>query len=644
MRGFIRLACMLWTGLLSVDGRAETPIRLEINMMDAGRSLVHVREVIPVHAGENLFAYPQWIPGEHGPNGPIDAVAGLFFRGGGRDMVWRRDLVDMYQFHVQVPPGLHEVEVRFDFLSVPGLLQRVNAMSYGGISGHLAMLEMCNFVIYPEGRPVREIPMALTLQLPAGWSFGTALEPVGGGPGAVPLAAHFKPVSVEQLVDSPIVMGDHCRKYPLAPEITPQHMLDVCADTDAGLQVQPALLEALSNTVRQAGRLFASYHYAHYDFVLALSKRIKGDSLEHHQSADYRVSSLDYADEDTRRTLGYLLPHEYLHSWCGKYRRPVGLATPDYKTPMQDDLLWVYEGLTQYYGWVVAARAGFTTPQDFVDRVTGVVSGMHGEQGRLWRNLQDTADASSILRGGDQAWYGWRRGQDYYNEGAVVWLLADVKIRQLTKGRKSLDDFAALFFGGGGNSGWKVVPYGFADVVRALDAVAPYDWSGFWQTHLQAHSADSLFRELEETGYRFEYREEMVPAEAEFLKKADMVDARASLGFFVGPKGEIPEVRYGSVGFAAGIGPGDRIKTINGEAYTSALLGKALREAKTGKEPIVLGTVREDEEVERRIDYHGGDRFPWLTREPQRPDLLMEISTPRLASGVKPAGVSRLRR
>lgn len=624
------VALCLELGLLSapVRGRAEPPIRLQLDMMDAGRSLVHVREVLPVHAGENAFEYPQWIQGEHGPNGPIDAVAGVFFRGGGKDLVWRRDLVDMYQFHVQVPQGVSEMELRFDFLSVPGLFERVNAMAYGGVTGHIAMLEMCNFVIYPAERPVRNIPVALTLHMPTGWSFGTALEPVADASGSDP---EFKTVSVEQLVDSPIVMGDHCRKYPLAPEVTPRHMLDVCADTEAELAVQPALLEALSNTVRQAGRLFASYHYAHYDFVLALSKRISGDSLEHHQSADYRVASLDFANEETRRSLGYLLPHEYIHSWCGKYRRPIGLATPDYKTPLQDDLLWVYEGLTQYYGWVIAARAGFTTEGGFLDGITQVASGLNGQQGRAWRNLQDTADASSILRGGDPAWYGWRRGQEYYNEGAMVWLLADAKIRQLTQGRKSLDDFAALFFGAGGNSGWKVAPYRLEDVVHALNAVAPYDWAAFWQGYLQAHSVDALFSELGETGYRFEYRAEMTPAEAEFMKTFEMVDARASLGFMVWPKGVIPEVRHTSPGFAAGIGPGDTIKTVNGQPYSVATLRKALQDAKTGKDPIVLGTVRAEDEIERRIDYHGGERFPWLVREPEVPDLLLKIALPRPA-------------
>ena len=252
-------------------------------------------------------------------------------------------------------------------------------------------------------------------------------------------------------------------------------------------------------------------------------------------------------------------------------------------------------------------------------------SHLRDETGRTWRSVQDTADASQILRGGDPAWAGWRRGQEYYNEGALLWLEADVRIRQLTGGRKSLDDFAALFFGNGGTSDWAVVPYRFEDVMRALNAVAPYDWAGFWRTNLDSHSPDAVFAGLDATGYRFAYRDEMIAAEADALGKSGYVDARASLGFLSGSKGDVPDVRYGSPAFLAGMGPGDEIKTVNGAAYSGENLRKAIRDAKDGANDIVLGTVRDGEDVERRIAYHGGERFPWLVRDPARADLLGEI-------------------
>lgn len=610
---------------LPASSQTADAIQLRIDMTDASRHLVHVQESLPAHQGDNVFEYPQWIPGEHGPNGPIDAVAGVHFRVAGNDISWRRDLVDLYALHVNVPPSTSHVELSFDFIASGGLFSNVNAMAYGGLSSHLAMLEMSSLVIYPAGLPVHDIPVVLSLHLPDGWHYGTALRPTEElGPDV-----RFAQVSVEQLVDSPIVIGSHCRQFPLAPEIAPKHSLDICADTDAELSVRPETLEKFSNLVREAGKLYNSYHYDHYDFVLALSSKIEGDSLEHHQSADYRVTSLDMTKLPARLSIGYLFPHEYSHSWCGKYRRPIGLATPDYKTPMRDDLLWVYEGLDQYLGWLLSVRSGFWSQQDFLDSLTPRLATLDRQSGRTWRNLQDTADASSILRGGDPAWHNWRRGQEYYEEGALVWLETDAKIRQLTHNQKSIDDFAALFFGKEGNTSWKVVPYTFNDVTFDLNAIAPYDWAGFWTERLNAHTPRAPQAGLETAGYKLVEREEMSPLEQGML--GTLTDMRSALGFLADDKGIMYDVTFTSPAFAAGFSPMDQITKVNGAPFSSSVLRQAVRDAKTSTIPIAFTILRDGDSIERRIDYHQGERYPWIVREETFPDLFLDILKPRAA-------------
>jgi predicted metalloprotease with PDZ domain len=607
----------------SASSQTGGPIQLRIDMTDASRHLVHVHETLPVHPGDNVFEYPQWIPGEHGPNGPIDAVADIHFFTGTNDLTWRRDLVDLYALHVNVPPGTSQIDLNFDFLGVEGLFYGINAMSYGGLSSHLAMLEMSSLILYPADHPVHDIAVTLSLHLPDGWHYGTALRPTEQhGPDI-----RFAQVSVEQLIDSPIVMGDRCKQFPLAPEVTPKHSLDVCADTDADLALKPETLDKFSNLVREAGTLYRSHHYDHYDFVLALSSHIAGDSLEHHQSADYRVASLDMTKLEGRLSLGYLFPHEYSHSWCGKYRRPIGLATPDYKTPMHDDLLWVYEGLDQYLGWLLSVRSGFWTPQDFLDGLTPRLATLDRQSGRTWRNMQDTADASSFLRGGDSAWHNWRRGQEYYEEGALVWLETDVKIRQLTQNRKSIDDFAALFFGKEGDTTWKVVPYTFQDVVRDLNAIAPFDWAAFWTERLNSHAPRAPLAGLEGAGYKLVEREEMSPLEQNML--GTRTDMHSPLGFLVDDKGIMYDVTYTSPAFAAGFGPMDRITAVNGTPFSSAVLRKAVQDAKNTTSPILFTVLREGESINLRIDYHQGERYPWIVRDDSHPDLFLDILKPR---------------
>ena len=605
-----------------VSAQKPAPTQLYLDLTDAPRRILHITEKLSVHPGENTFEYPQWIPGDHRATGPIDTVTGIRFLAGGKPLQWRRDLVDMYAFHVDVPRGVSQLELHFDFIGSQGIF---NTLSYNGFAPEVTILEMCAIVMYPANTPVHDIPVVLTMHVPPGWNYGTALR----GDRRVGDDITFGQVSVEQLVDSPTVIGAHCKRFPLAPETTPAHSMDVCADDDASLALKPDLLEHMSNLAREAGAVSHSYHYDHYDFVIADSAAIPVDALEHHQSADYRVNSLDTSVMQGRYMAAYLLPHEYFHSWCGKYRRPIGLATPDYKTPMQDDLLWVYEGLTQYYGEVLAVRAGFLTEDQYVAMLGQNIFSMDMQAGRDWRNVQDTADASTILRGGARDYANWRRGQDYYPEGALLWMWADTIIREKTNGKKSLDDFAVRFLGNGGNSTWKVVPYTSADVVRDLNAVVPYDWAGFWADGLSRLHARAPFAGATNAGYVFHYTDQINPMEKTRLAARGFSDALASLGLIVTKDGSLAEVRWDSPAFAAGIGADDKITAVNGKPYTAEALDAAIAAAKGTTTPIELTTTRGKQTIVRKVDYHDGLRYPNLDRDPSKPDMLADILKPK---------------
>ena len=607
-------------------GQISSPVTIRIDLIDAPRHLVHVTEVLPAHAGDNSFSYPEWIPGQHLPGGPIDNLTGIVFHAGdvnGPVVPWRRDSVDMYSFHVQAPAGTDSLTVKFDVLEVPS---RANTIGTNRASSHVVMLEPSEAVLYPTGVAVREIPISATIHLPMGWSSATALwtgdqkDPMLHGQDTT-----FAMVSMEQFVDSPILAGDHCRQYPLAPEMKPVHTLDVCAEKSADLEAQAAFLEGMNQLVRQAGLLFKSHHYDHYDFLVAMSPHLEGDSIEHTQSADYVVKSLNLKDEANSGFISYLFPHEFTHSWCGKYRRPVGMATPEYHTPQQDDLLWVYEGMTEYYGDVLAARAGFRTPQEALDAFDRAAYDVD-QPGRRWRTVQDTADASPILRGNDAAYSSWRLSQDYYHEGALIWLEADVTIRRLSGGSRSLDDFAARFLGATaagptGDTGPGVLTYRFEDVVRTLNETQPYDWAEFWITRLNALTTRPPTAGLEESGYSYADGETMVADEAAFMAASHMSEMFHSLGIFVLPDGTLRDVWIGSPAFTAGLGPGDKLTAVNGQPYTSDLLTKVVRDSKTSKGPITLTATREDESATYTIDYHGGEKYAVLKRN-RNPDIL----------------------
>jgi predicted metalloprotease with PDZ domain len=602
-----------------------SPILLHVDLTDAPRHLLHAHLEIPVTAGPLTLEYPQWIPGDHRPTGPIDNLAGIIVRADGKDLPWRRDDVDMFGIHVEVPAGVNRLEVSLDFLATPG---DTGSDMDGATSANMTVLEWNSVVLYPAHTPVAQIPIVASLTTPADWKLGTALT-VTGQKG---LETSFAPVSVEQLVDSPVITGRYFREIPLAPEITPKHYLDVAGDAASDVDLKPEYIAAVNQLVRETVPLYASRHYETYHFLLSLSDVIREEGLEHHQSSDNGVEKMGVSDPKLAMMNADLLPHEFTHSWNGKYRRPEGLATPDYATPQKGDLLWVYEGMTQYWGDVLAARSAFWTPEVYREALAWSAARLDAKPGRTWRNLQDTAIAAQVLRGNHQNWGNWRRSQDYYAEGELIWLDADTTIRQLTHDQKSLNDFCVKFLSVGGNTPPKVLPYNFDEIVADLNAVAPYDWRTFLNERLESHAAHAPLSGIEHGGYRLTYGTDPTSFEDAYLAKAKQVDAWFSAGIMVGAMGNINDVRMNSPAFQAGLGPGTKLVAVNGHAFTGDVLRQAIRGAKGKTEPIELIVSNDDEFRIVHLDYHDGEKYPRLERVQGTTDLLDEILKP-LAAG-----------
>ncbi len=600
---------------------SAAPIVVHVDLKDAPRKLLHAHLTIPVSAGPLTLEYPEWIPGDHRPTGPIDNLTGLVIRANGQDLPWRRDDVDMYGFHVEVPPGVSSLDVSLDLLATAGFSG--SDMS-GATSAHMTVLEWNSVILYPAHVPVAQIPITASVTMPPEWKFGTAL-PVASQTGA---EASFAPVSVEQLVDSPLITGRYFREIALAPEVTPKHYLDVAGDGPEDVDLKPAFLASISQLVREAGTLYGSRHYETYHFLLSLSDVVRGEGLEHHQSSDNGVEKDGYANPKSAMLNADLLPHEFTHSWNGKYRRPAGLATPDYATPMQGELLWVYEGMTQYWGNVLSARTALLTPELYREQLAWDAARLDVKPGRTWRNVQDTAISSQILRGGSAAWSNWRRSQDYYSEGELIWLDADTTIRQLTKGKKSLNDFCLKFLAVGGNTPPKVVPYTFDDIVADLNAVTPYDWRSFLMERLNTHVAHAPLGGIDHGGYKLVYGTDPTEFEQAYMDHFKEVDAWFSAGMMVGTSGAISDVRVGSAAFTAGLGPGTKVLAVNGRGFTGDVFKSALRAAKGNSEPIELIVSNDDQFRTVKLDYHDGEKYPRLQRVEGSTDYLDEILKP----------------
>jgi predicted metalloprotease with PDZ domain len=596
------------------------PIQLSVDATQAPQKILHAHMQIPVHAGPLTLQYPKWIPGEHMPDGPIIEVAGLKFSANGKSIPWRRDLVEMFSLHLDVPAGVNSIEADLDFL-----LGAANANFSGGGSATAALdvLSWNQLLLYPAGYAASDVTFQPSLRLPAGWKFGTALPGAKTNGDTIEFAA----VPLTTLVDSPVVAGRYFRAIQLTPGQNPPHEVDIVADSPAALAMSPETQKELRQLVEEAGALFGSRHYRDYHFLLTLSDDVAHFGLEHHESSDDRTYERSLIDEGYRVLFAGLLPHEFTHSWNGKYRRPAGLATPDYQQPMKDDLLWVYEGLTEYLGEVLTARSGLLTEEQAHEELAQLIASYEHRPGREWRSLQDTADAAPFLYDATPDWENWRRGTDFYQEGEMLWLDVDTTLRSLTQDQKSLNDFCRIFHGGpGGEPALKT--YTFEDVVATLNGLAPYDWAGFLRARLDGVGTKTPAEALANSGWKVVYNEQP----NEIMSTTENIEQRSdlmlSIGMMVTHDGTVVDVRHDGPSYRAGIGPGMKIQAVDGRQFSPDGLTDAIDAAKGTNAPIQLMVTNGAEFKTYSVDYHGGLRYPHIERDSSRPDYLSEILHP----------------
>lgn len=597
------------------------PITLKVDASEAPRKIYHAELTIPASPGPLTLMYPKWLPGEHAPTGPITDLAGLKISAGGKSLEWKRDSVELFAFHVTVPAGASSVDVKLDFLSTAD----TGGFSSGAsATSELAMLSWNQLLLYPAGKASDEVEFEPQLRLPADWKFGTAL-PVAAV-NVISNTISFKNVSLTALVDSPVLMGFHFRRFELSPGASPVHYLDAAADNEESLDASPELIANFRQLIREAHALFGATHYREYHFLLALSDRIAHFGLEHHESSDDQTRERFLIDAATTAASASLLPHEFVHSWNGKYRRPEGLATGDYEKPMKGDLLWIYEGLTEYYGWVLAARSGLITPEQNLQAFALAVAPLDNRAGREWRSLADTAVAAQLLYEGRSDWESLRRGVDFYDEGALIWLDADTIIRTQTRGRKSLDDFCRAFHGIPGGPP-QVKPYTLDDVTRTLNAVLPYDWNGFFDSRVnKTGTSRAPVGGLEAGGYRLVYRDRPTEMQRNGEQISRNVSVAYSIGLRLREDGSVMDVLPEKAAAKSGIAPGMKITTVNGRGYSGQAIRDAIRESTSGG-PIELVAVNGRASSTYTLDYHDGEKYPALERNGQ-PALLDDILKP----------------
>jgi len=596
-------------------------MHLTVDLTNAPRKIIHAQLTMPVSPGPMTLLYPEWIPGEHGPTGPIDNLAGIVITANGQQIPWVRDSVNMYAFHITVPPGVSTLHIKLDFLATAA----ATGFSAGAsTSANLAILSWNEVVLYPAGISPAKINVEPAVRLPEGWKYGTALTKTGGHDGDI----DFATVPLNMLIDSPLLTGRFFKEFPLAPNVTPKHYLDIAADGPEDLEIKPAALAAFNKLVLETGALYKSRHYHSYHFLLTLSDQVAHFGLEHHQSSDDRVGERTLLDDNLFYLDADLLPHEFTHSWNGKYRRPTGLNHADFKDPMKGNMLWVYEGLTQYLGDVLAARTGIETDDQYRSALAVSAATLDHRPGRTWRDLQDTATAAQVLYGASPQWANWRRSVDYYSEGELIWLDVDTTIRRLTHDKKSLNNFCARFLGLGGNTPPEVVPYTFQDIVANLNAVVPYDWARFLRERLTYKSPHAPLEGITQGGYKLVYTD--TPGLYTNAIEAVTGEAQAwwALGINVSADGHIKDVLVGSLCDKAGLGPDMQIIAVNDRQYSAAWLGYTIAEAEGNAKPIQLIVSNSGYFKIVNLDYHDGLRFPHLERVKGTPDYLDQILQP----------------
>jgi predicted metalloprotease with PDZ domain len=596
-------------------------IAIAVDATQVMHKVLHADLSYPVRPGPLTLYYPKWLPADHSPDGPIWNVAGLKFFAAGKPLAWAQDSADMYAFHLDVPARVDLVTAQLDFLlSAPGPAIDFSASG----TAKLFVLMWNQVMLYPAGLPTNSITIEPKVTLPTGWKFSTAL-PIASVSGN---SINFRPVELDLLIDSPVQSGEFMRVVQLTPDESPSHEIDIAADSSSGLDIPPDLIENCKRLTREAHVLFRSHHYREYHFLLTLSDHIMGLGQEHHESSDDRLPAGGLADPNRRLLAADLFPHEFTHSWNGQYRRPAGLATSDFQQPMLGDLLWVYEGMTDYLGLVLATRSGFLTQPQAHDRLAALASTLNRRAGRTWRSLENTSRAGQVLYFSPPQWVSFRRGTDFYTESVLIWLEADVTIRKLTQGQRSLDDFCAAFLGGPEEMA-TIRTYTFDDLVGALNAIAAYDWRTFFRERLDSTSPHAPLGGLTGGGWQLTYDErpnEVIAAEQAAEGDGDYT---SSLGLTVKSDGTVQDAIPGMPAFQSGISPYTRIVAVNGQEFSLDRLNRALAQSTLQTAPLVLLTSNSGFLENHEIAYQGGLRYPHLIRNQSETNSLDQILSPR---------------
>ncbi|WP_375286904.1 M61 family metallopeptidase [Sphingomonas sp.] len=589
-------------------------IDLKVDATDVTRGIFSVVETIPVaQAGRTTLLFPAWLPGNHAPRGEIEKLAGLVITAGGKTLPWTRDPVDVYAFHIDVPEGAQAIEARFQFISATKSDQgRVVA------TPNMLSLQPNSVSLYPAGYFTRQIPVRMTVTYPTGWTAAGALKAqVTGSTYA------YEPTNYEVLVDSPILAGRYSKTFALTPRVD----LAVYADDPAELAATPAQIDAHKRLVDQSVKAFGSQHYDRYTFLLSITDRLGGIGLEHHRSSENGVTPGYFTKWDEGPGRRNLLPHEFSHSWDGKFRRGADAWTPDFKTPMRNSLLWVYEGQTQFWGYVLQARSGLVSKQDTLDQYAAIMANYDSQPARQWRDLIDTTNDPVISARRPKGWTSWQRSEDYYNEGLLVWMEVDSKLRELSGGRKSIDDFAKAFFGVR-DGDWGELTYTFDDVAATLNTIQPHDWAGLLTRRLTEHGKGAPLEGFTRNGYRLVYTPEATPSFKNNEKVRKMVDLSYSGGMVLNDgdnKGQVSGVTWRSAAFEAGLTVGTTIVGVNGEPYSAERIKAAIG----AKAPVRLTIRQQDYYRDVTLNWRDGLRYPRLEKTGKGETGLDRLLMPR---------------
>jgi predicted metalloprotease with PDZ domain len=617
-------------GLAGAAPQGDTPAReidVEVDARDLPRRLIHTQVRVPCRPGPLALWYPKWIPGTHGQSGPLASIAGLRLEDHeGRAIRWTRDGVELFRVIADLPQGTGQVTARLDTICNEANFERSGHLSFGNRSVGIINWNTC--LLYPEGAPTAEIRVTLRLRLPEGWKYATALKTQGVDGGIVT----FEPLSLEDLVDSPLIAGEHLRTVELESGSNPRAFFHVASESPDALKAEGAVADLYGRVVREAGALFGACHYPEYHFLVTSSDDLGYLGLEHFACSLNGVRQGDLLDSKTRRGwVANLIPHEYAHAWCGKYRRPAGMCVPDFQSPMKTELLWVYEGLGEYLGELLMVRSGLAEPGEYRDMLAWTLGDLIRREGRRWRSLEDTAVASTLLRAPSPNWNDLRRSQDYYQEGALVWLEADTIIREVSKGERSLDDFCKRFMGPIGKPG-KVVPYDRDEIIAILTELAHHDWAAFFDRRVSAPLDGLPLDVVARCGYRIDFASKP-SAYLEYLQKKGpgFLSARDSLGLTLGPDGKVTSVNPGMAADSAGVLSGMQVLGVNGWRFSTEHFLKALDDSKTHHK--VEFVVADGERIRNLVlEYSAGPKYLELVRDPGRPDVLAEILKPRAAA------------